>query len=280
MKFINICIIFCYLFVTEITKVYAIQTPATVTPTTPPVTPITPVTQPATTTTPPTTPPILTTQPATKSTPAPTTVTSSPVPPKISTPAISTPAHPIVNLLETKAQEVKDEKENKEDKKEEDKKPEEKAPAKPAAVIPPVTPAKPAVTPVTPQATPTKPSVVQTPPPAPENNKNQILTSVYIRNNFHQDATLTQIQFLIAKETTPLTINNLKITIPGSKNALSKGSLTAFDITAANNSVQSFNGIETITVNGNLITFTNINSGSSVNNPIEITQENGKWVLA
>ncbi|MBV8661003.1 MAG: hypothetical protein JO129_02570 [Candidatus Dependentiae bacterium] len=244
MNFINICIIFCYLFVIDVTKINATQTTVG-----------SKSQGPSTSSTPSPTTPATTTPAATTTTPAPQPATATPAP------------------------------------KTEEKKPEEKtstpAPATPAPTTPaPATPATPApaaqATPAstTPAATPAEASTTPATPPAPQENKNQILTSVYIQNNFTQDAILNKIQFLVTNQTTPLTVDNLNITIPASKEMLSKGSITAFDITVGNNTVQSFNGIQNITINGNLITFTNINAGSSANNPIIITQKDGTWVLA
>jgi hypothetical protein len=107
----------------------------------------------------------------------------------------------------------------------------------------------------------------------------QILISVYIQNNFTKDAQLNQIELLTAKKTEPFIKNNLNIPIPASKSLYSKGSVTAFDLTADRNSIETFNGIQSITINDDKLTFNNIKIGSSLSTPIKITQKDGHWVL-
>ena len=115
--------------------------------------------------------------------------------------------------------------------------------------------------------------------PKVEVKAQQILISVYIQNNFTKDAKLKQIELLTSKKTEPFIKNNLNIPIPASKSLYSKGSITAFDLTADRNSVETFNGIQSITINDDKLTFNNVKTGSSLSNPIKITQKDGHWVL-
>ncbi len=115
--------------------------------------------------------------------------------------------------------------------------------------------------------------------PTVETKAQQILISVYIQNNFTQDAKLNQIELLTSKKTEPFIKSNLNIPIPASKSLYSKGSITAFDLTADRNSVETFNGIQSITINDDKLTFNNVKTGSSLSNPIKITQKDGHWVL-
>ena len=111
-------------------------------------------------------------------------------------------------------------------------------------------------------------------------SSSKVLTSIYIKNSFTQDATITQVSFVVPSQTAPLTVNNLNILVPAQRNIYSQGSITSFDVTNTNNNIQSFNGIQSIMVGGNLITFNDMTTGSSAYNPIKITQQNGTWVQA
>ena len=59
----------------------------------------------------------------------------------------------------------------------------------------------------------------------------------------------------------------------------SKGTVTAFDITTASQSVDNFSGIKSITINDDQIVFDNIKTGSTLSKPIKITKKDGHWIL-
>ncbi len=144
------------------------------------------------------------------------------------------------------------------------------APAPTPAPTPAPAPAVAATPTVTPAATPAVPT--------PDIKKQQIIVSVYLQNNYEQDATLTKIEFLLAHQTTPTIKSNLNIPIKSAKNIYSKGSITAFDITTETNGIQSFNGIQSITIGDDQIVFKDIKTGVSLSHPIVITKNNGHWV--
>lgn len=158
----------------------------------------------------------------------------------------------------------------------------------PAATTPatttPVTPTETstaAPAPVTPATTSgsTTPAPADTPAvPTPTVDVQQTLISVYIQNNYEQQATLTRLEFIFGSNSTPTVKDNLNIKIKGST-LYSKGTLTAFDITTANQSVDNFSGIKSITINGDQIVFANIKTGSTLSRPIKITKKNGHWIL-
>ncbi|MDP3788633.1 MAG: hypothetical protein Q8Q60_04965 [Candidatus Chromulinivorax sp.] len=154
----------------------------------------------------------------------------------------------------------------------------------PATTVPetasaPATPATPA--PATPA--PATPSPTTTPAatpaiPQPDIKKQQIIISVYLQNNYEQDAILKTIELLLTNQTAPVVKNNLNIPIKAAKNIYSKGSITAFDITTESNSLQSFSGIQSITINDDPIAFKDIKTGISLSHPIAITKKDGHWV--
>lgn len=210
------------------------------------------VTTPPTTTTPapattPAVPPAspTTTTPAT-TTPPPVTTPAVTITPATATPATATPAAPPVSPAATTTT----------------------PPATPA-VVPPAAPAA---------ATPAVTAPTTAVPVIQEKTK-EILISIYIQNNYHEDATLDKIELLITNQTSSLIKDNLKIPIQASKNIYSKGFVTAFDLTAETNSIASFNGIQSITINGDQIVFTNVKTGVSLSNPIAITKIDNKWAL-
>lgn len=265
MKFIHIQIIyFCILLVSNFNIIAETPTvAATTSPTTPPAS-----TTPAPTTA---TPPVTTTATPPATTPAPATTekatTPAASPAATPAPATTTPtATPTTSTTSTTP-----------------------APT-PATTTPPTTPAAttPAATTTTPPVTPATatPPASTTPTPTTtaevpvvQEKTKQILISVYIQNNYTQDAILNKIELLITDQTTPLIKDNLKIPIQASKSIYSKGSVTAFDLTAQANSIASFNGIQSITIGEDQIVFTNVRTGISLSNPIQITKQNDKWVL-
>lgn len=109
-------------------------------------------------------------------------------------------------------------------------------------------------------------------------NNAKTITSVSIKNNALKDATLTEIELLLAGKTTPFVENNLKIKIPAAKKN-SRESITVFDITTES-SIENFNGIKSITIDNQKLTFDNPKLGSNTQNPIIITQNNNTWTLS
>ena len=164
------------------------------------------------------------------------------------------------------------------------------AAATPPVITPPV-PTPPAITPtIVPTAAAVSPSTstaaastasgsTTTPGATTSTSTQQVLTSVYIQNNFTHDGTLNQIALLAPGKTEPFIKKNLQIPIAAATNVYSRGSITAFDLTADNNSIQSFNGIQSIIVDTDEITFSDISTGSSLTNPIAINKVAGKWIL-
>jgi hypothetical protein len=153
-------------------------------------------------------------------------------------------------------------------------------PTPPTATTPAPAPAPTATTPAPAPTTPATTATTATPAvPILDVKAQQVLISVYIQNNFEQDAMLNKIELLLANQTAPLIKSNLKIPVKAAQNIYSKGSITAFDLTAEANSVQSFNGIQSITINDDQIVFNNVKTGSSLSNPIAITKKDGHWVI-
>ncbi len=165
-------------------------------------------------------------------------------------------------------------------------------PTTPAATTPPVvastttptsTPSAPttAATPATPAVTTT--TTTTTTSDAPSVPKvdtvvQQILISLYIQNNYEEQAILQQLELILTDQNTPVIKDNLNITIKGST-LYSRGTVTAFDITTQSKNINNFSGLQSITINNNKITFDNIKTGSTLSNPIKITKKNGNWIL-
>lgn len=131
----------------------------------------------------------------------------------------------------------------------------------------------------TPASSPSTPSAATTTPAVPqqEKPKAKVLTSMYIQNNYDQDAVLKEIEFGLANNNNSLK-KELNIKVPANKNLYSKGSVTAFDLTTSND-VETFNGISSITIDNDHLTFKNAQIGFSLNRPIRITKKDGHWVL-
>ncbi|MBP6869403.1 hypothetical protein KBC04_00755 [Candidatus Babeliales bacterium] len=145
----------------------------------------------------------------------------------------------------------------------------------PPAITPPVIPS-----PATSSTTTTPPTTTTTPgaptPPAPIE---QFLTSIYIQNNSKKDAVLHQLELLIANKETPFVKSNLNIQIPATKSLYSRGFITGFDITSPSKDIESFNGVASMTIGDDKISFTNIKTGFSAKKPIKITQKDNHWIF-
>lgn len=158
----------------------------------------------------------------------------------------------------------------------------------PAVATPPApTPTPEATTPATPVTPPapatTATATPDTTTPSVKTSKiapHQLISTVYIQNNFTQDAKLNQITFSTDKNAASVVKSNLNVPIPASKNIYSKGAMTAFDLTSNSDSIQNFSGIQNITINNTLLTITDPSTGLSVSTPIKITQTGGNWVVA
>lgn len=154
-------------------------------------------------------------------------------------------------------------------------------PAATPTPAPAATPTPPTPTPASPPATQPNSSTSSTPdtPAAPVSAPvEKLLTTIYIQNNFTEDGTLNQITFLTSGNTSPVVKNNLSIKVSALNPVYNKGSVTAFDLTSQGDK-QSFNGVQSITIDKDTITFDSPANGLSANNPIKITQKDGKWVL-
>ncbi|MGZ6255065.1 MAG: hypothetical protein ACXWL5_03700 [Candidatus Chromulinivorax sp.] len=114
--------------------------------------------------------------------------------------------------------------------------------------------------------------------PEQKTKPQNIITSVYIQNNFGQNCILKKIEILLANQAQPFVKDNLNIQIAAAKKIYTRGTITAFDITTTD-SVQSFNGIKSIIIDTDTINFDNPNIGSSKLQPILITKKNGRWIL-
>ena len=90
---------------------------------------------------------------------------------------------------------------------------------------------------------------------------------------------MQQIDLLVANKQEPLAKTNLNITVPALKNTYSKGSIIGFDVASPSKDIDSFNGLASITVNGEKLNFTHVKTGYGMNHPIKITQKDGHWAL-
>lgn len=141
------------------------------------------------------------------------------------------------------------------------------APTNPTPTAPTNIPTSAATTPTNTQNLPAAPAPIE-----------QFLTSIYIQNNFPKEGILNQIDLLVDNQKTPLIKSNLNITIPAVKNLYSKGSIIGFDITSPGKNINNFNGIASITISNDKISFTHIKTGYGIDHPIKITQKNGHWI--
>lgn len=106
---------------------------------------------------------------------------------------------------------------------------------------------------------------------------------IHIQNNASEEGTLKEISIQISNPKTKKSISvtgTVQVKLPAKAANKPTGPVIAFNPTIHNSPFSpEFNGVKSITIDSSTITFPKMFSGLSAIHAINVTKENGKWVL-